>query len=218
MSACEKHSTTTHLDKDNSHDCGLPKFPRLIFFDTNIVQNLQSFDEFIYNNFLTPSMESKILGLGERSANDIHALAEFMALGQRYGWPIAISPRTLDELEATGCPEKRSALTIWGKKLSYYFASHFEESQDVTEGSSSVEHIYFTCHQRQYFSDLLKRFPDESDRHLIIDAMEYGCDIFLTMDYSTVWSQRAEVVRFGLRVMRPVELIEHVRPWAGLLR
>ena len=217
MSACEKHSTTTHLDKDDSHDCGLPKFPRLIFFDTNIVQNLQSFGEFIYNNALTPSMESKILGLGERSVEDIHALAEFMALGQRYGWPIAISPRTLDELEATRSPEKRTALTIWGKKLSYYFTSHCEESQDVTEGSSSVEHTHITFHQRQYFSNLLKRLPDESDRHLIIDALEYGCDIFLTMDYKTVWRQRDEVTRFRLRVMRPVELLEHVRPWAGLL-
>ncbi len=217
MSACEKRSITTHLDKDYSHGCGLPKFPELIFFDTNIVQNLQSFGEFIYDSSRTPCMESRISARGERFVEDIHALAEFMALGQRYGWPIAISPRTLDELEATRCPEKRTALTIWGKELSYYFTSHCEESQDVTEGSSSVEHTHFTFHQRQYFSNLLKCLPDESDRHLILDAVEYGCDIFLTMDYKTVWRQRDEVIRFRLRVMRPAELLEHVRPWAGLL-
>ena len=217
MSACEKHSITTHLDKDYSHGCGLPKLPELIFFDTNIVQNLQSFGEFIYDNSLTPCMESKLSAKGEMFVEDIHALAEFMALGQRSGWPIAISPRTLNELEATRSPKKRSALTIWGKELSYYFTSHFEESQDVTEGSSSVEHNHLTFHQRQYFSDLLKCLPDESDRHLIIDALEYGCDIFLTMDYKTVWRHRDEVIRFRIRVMRPAELLEYIRPWAGLL-
>ena len=35
-------------DKALNQNDSLPKFPKLIFLDTNIVQNLHSFGEFIY--------------------------------------------------------------------------------------------------------------------------------------------------------------------------
>ena len=65
---------------------------------------------------------------------------------------------------------------------------------------------------------LLKALPQERDRRLFIDALELGCDIFLTMDYRTIWRRRGKVKEFGIKIMRPVELFEYVRPWAGLLR
>ena len=67
-------------------------------------------------------------------------------------------------------------------------------------------------------SDLLKALPQEKDQRLFIDALELGCDIFLTMDYRTIWRRRGKVKEVGLKVMRPVELVERVRPWTGLLR
>ena len=209
---------TTYPDKTYKQDCTLPKFPRLIFLDTNIVQNLHSFGEFIYENSLSPKMNSKISAAGSRFTEDIIALADFMALGHRAGWPIAVSSGTLGELEATPRPDKRFALTSWGEELTDYFISNSDESQDVIEESIYSESSHFTFIQRSRLSDMLETLPQEADRQLIIDALECGCDIFLTMDYKTVWNYRHEVNRFGLQVMRPVELLEHIRPWAGLLR
>ena len=163
-------------------------------------------------------MDSKISASGFRFAKDIYALADFMALGHRAGWPIAVSSRTLEELEATSGRDKRLPLTSWGKELAYYFTSYFDDSRHVKEGLSYSEITHFTFIQRRYLSTMLNLLPQESDRQLIIDAMECGCDIFLTMDYKTVWRYRDDVSLLGLKVMRPVELLAYIRPWAGLLR
>ena len=149
---------------------------------------------------------------------DIHALGDFISLGQRTGWPIAVSYRTLRELEASPQPDKRDALVGWGRELAHYFTSYFDVPQYVTAGSRYSEIAHFTLSQRRYMSGVLKKLPDESDRQLIIDALEFGCDIFLTMDYRTLWRYRGEVDRLGLQVMRPIEFMDYIRPWAGLLR
>ena len=201
----------------NQHD-EFPKFPKLIFLDTNIVQNLHSFDEFIYDRHFSPEIESKLRGKGSRFADDIRALADFMALGIRSGWPIAVSSGTLQELDATPLGAKRYALTTLGKELATYFASDLDHRHSGEEGSGYSEISHFTFIQRCRLSDLLKVMPQEEDRQLIIDAVECGCDIFLTMDYKTIWRHRNTIRRLGLEVMRPKELLDYVRPWAGLIR
>ena len=79
--SCENHDQAT----------GLPNLPKLIFLDTNVVQNLHSFGEFIYDRVHTPELEKKLSALGPRVTADIYALADFMALGIRAGWPLAVS-------------------------------------------------------------------------------------------------------------------------------
>ena len=209
---------TTVLEKGCKTDVGLPKLPRLIFLDTNIVQNLWSFGEFIFDNSLEVEMEPKLSAKGKRFAEDICALAEFMALGRRAGWPIAVSPGTLGELEATPQLARRIGLTTWGKELAYYFASNMYESQDANEESGHFEFGHYTVNPRQEFSDLLKFLPHENDRQLIIDALESDSEIFLTMDYRSVSQHRDKLKRTGLLVMTPAELLNHIGPWIGLQR
>lgn len=194
-----------------TRDRGLPELPRLVFFDTNVVQNLHSYGEFIYDNFLDPFLDSKMSTLGPRFRADIFALADFMALGRRNGWPIAVSPGILGELGAIQEPGKRSELVVWANELAHYYAQ-LRESRDAADESCYGEVERFTVAHRCWLSDRLAILPQESDRQLVIDALEHGCDVFLTMDYRTIWRHRDEVDRFGLRVMRPVELLEHVDP------
>ena len=126
----------THSDSTLGREQPLPTFPRLIFLDTNIVQNLQTFGELIFDNYLEPAMTTKLSARGPRITEDAYALGEIISLGQRAGWPIAISSGTLGELEATTRPGKRAALVVWGRELAYYFASNCDESWDVTTASS----------------------------------------------------------------------------------
>lgn len=205
------------VDEAWTRDHRFPELPKLIFFDTNIVQNLHSFGEFIYDNALDPKTDSRISALGSRFREDIFALADFMALGRRGGWPIAVSPGILGELRAIPQPDKRHNLTAWAGEIAHYFLQN-HESRDSAGESYCDELERFTLPQRRWLSDLLDVLPQESDRQLIIDAIEYGCDVFLTMDYKTIWRFRDTIDRFGLRVMRPVELLEHIRPWISLLR
>ena len=208
---------TNQSREDDDQATGLPDLPKLIFLDTNIVQNLHSFGEFIFDRVSTPDLERKLSTLGPRVTADIYALADFMALGVRAGWPLAVSPGTQREFRAIQDPNKRDALTAWEQRLADYFAENFDQSQGETEGSSYSEMTHFTSLQRSRMADLLKAFPDKQDQQLFIDAVERGCDVFLTMDYKTIWQHRDKVKQFGLHVMRPVELLEYVRPWAGLL-
>ena len=208
----------THQSReDDDQAAGLPDLPKLIFLDTNIVQNLYSFGEFIFDRVSTPDLEKKLSTLGPRITADIYALADFMALGVRAGWPLAVSPGTQREFRAIQDPNKRDTLTAWEQRLADYFAENFDQSQGETEGSSYSETTCFTSLQRSRMADLLKAFPDKQDQQLFIDAVERGCDVFLTMDYKTIWQHRDKVKQFRLHVMRPVELLEYVRPWAGLL-
>ena len=204
-------------DAVRTSDHGFPGIPKLIFLDTNVVQNLHSFGEFIYEDIFDLETDSRMSELGPRFRGDILALANFMALGRRCGWPIAVSPGALGELRAIPQPGKRIALTGWASELAHYFLQNLELRVSA-EGSSGNEVERFTLPQRRWLSDLLEVLPQESDRHLIIDALEYGCDVFLTLDYRTIWRYRAELVRFGIRVMRPVELLELIELRACLLR
>ena len=208
---------TNQSREGDNQATGLPDLPVLIFLDTNIVQNLHSFGEFIFERVSTPDLERKLPTLGPRVTADVYALADFMALGVRAGWPLAVSPGTLRELTAIQDPNKRDALTAWDHRLAAYFSENFDQSRGETEGSSYSEMTHFTSIQRNRIADLLQAFPDEGDQQLLIDAVERGCDIFLTMDYRTIWKHRDKVRQFGLRVMRPVELLQYVRPWASLL-
>ena len=197
---------------------GLPPYPKLIFFDTNIVHNLSTFGELIYDHFLSDDMERKISKLSQRLSDDVFALEDFMEIGQRVGWTIALSANTRDELAATPQASKRVRLLDWGKELTFYFQENFDGLYEDSGEPSFRKMVHFTYTQRIELAALLNDLPQESDRQLMIDAKEYGCDIFLTMDYKTIWRHRACVEPLGIRVVRPVELMEHISPWAGLLR
>ena len=114
--------------EDDDQATGLPDLPKLIFLDTNIVQNLHSFGEFIFDRVSTPDLEKKLSTLGPRITADIYALADFMALGVRAGWPLAVSPGTQREFRAIQDPNKRDALTAWEQRLADYFAGNFDQS------------------------------------------------------------------------------------------
>lgn len=195
----------------------LPKLPRLIFLDTNIVQNLQTFGELFYDNSLSSESEAKIAKLGERGSADIFALADFMALGHRGGWPLTVSSRTVEELKATQ-RRKRMDLINWGMEWETYYRYNLQESPTQSESNSYVDLDHFTFTQRNRLREWLRVLPQESDRQLIIDALELGCDIFLTMDYKTIWRHRADIGKLGIKVMRPIELLDYIGPWIGLLR
>ena len=60
----EDGTVANQFGKAHDQPDGLHKFPRLIFLDTNIVQNLHSFGDFIYDRRFSPEVESKLKGKG----------------------------------------------------------------------------------------------------------------------------------------------------------
>ena len=105
---------------DDGNVAGLEFLSRRVFLDTNIVQNLESFGEYCYDAYLSPEVERKITQRGDRFSDDIHALATWMALSRRAGWPIALSRRTFEELQANPNSGRRSRLIRWAQELHEY--------------------------------------------------------------------------------------------------
>lgn len=161
----------------------LPDFPRLIFLDTNVVQYLETFGQYIYDHYLGAYEQQKLELLSRRSVEDVEALAAIMDLGRRNGWPLAVSQRTLDELSATPEPNKRYSLLQWGGELAEYSNENYRRVSSI--GNQSIREPLSHL-QKSYLEKLLDFLPQSSDRLLVIDAIELGCDFFITMDYRTI--------------------------------
>ena len=178
----------------------------LTFLDTNVVQNLHTFGEFIYRGNLSQRDEQKLSS--SRMRDDIFALRHLANMGRRFGWPLAVSLTNMDEFVLTKDPSKRYNLVSWWGELAEYFEDNYKEWPPPESGSAYSEITHFTPLQRNWLYDHLNVLPDEKDRVLVVDALELGCNVFLTMDYRTIWVHREEVRRLGIHVMRPVEFLQ----------
>ncbi len=176
---------------------------RRVFLDTNIVQTLQSqwFREYFFDGYWSPEAEKQIEHRGSRFSEDIHALAAWMDLTRRGGWPIAVSRQTFEELRAHPDMGRRSRLLRWVSELNEYSAW-------------SAAHYAGPAYADSAFAFL----PDPGDAVLIREAIELGCATFLTMDYKTIHRFRDRILEAGIEVLRPVEFMERLKPWIGLLR
>lgn len=209
---------TSSAHESTAADRSLPDVPRLVFLDTNTVQNLASFGEFIYENGPIADVDNKLRNKGQKIRDDVLALAELMDLGRRGGLPFVISPRVAEELSVPRRNRaKRRQLVFSGNEWSHYSSGLLEAVAEESDSSSSSRAIRVNPRQRRYVAELMSTFRDEGDRQLMVDALELGCDAFLTMDYK-ICNAREYIRRFGIRVLRPVELMNEVRPLAGLLR
>ena len=178
----------------------------LTFLDTNVVQNLHTFGEFIYGGNFSPQDEEKLSN--PRIREDIFALRHLATMGRRFGWPLAVSLTTMVEFGAIMDPDKRRSRVSWWGELAEYFDDHYKEWPSPESGSSYSEITHFTFMQRNQLYEYLNVLPDETDRVLVVDALELGCNVFLTMDYRTIWKHREAVRRLGINVMRPVEFLQ----------
>ena len=178
----------------------------LTFLDTNVVQNLQTFGEFIYGGNLSLQDERKLSN--PRIRADIFALHRIATMGRRSGWPLAVSNTNAAELRAIKDPSKRRKCVSWWGELAEYFGEQYRKWPPTELGSSYSELVHFTYIQRSKLYEYLSVLPDEADRVLVVDALELGCNVFLTMDYKTIWEHREAVRKLGIHVMRPVEFLQ----------
>ena len=186
----------------------------LTFLDTNVVQTLHTFGEFIYDGHLSLQGEEKLSRLCSCPSprpcmrDDIYALHHLATMGRRWGWPLAVSLTNMVELDAIKDPERRQVRVAWWRRLAEYFEANYKEWPSLSSGSSYGEITHFTSTQRNRLYEHLHILPDETDRVLVVDALEFGCNVFLTMDYKTIWKHREAVRRLGIHVMRPVEFLQ----------
>lgn len=182
-----------------------PAPPRRIFLDTNVVNFILDHGEAIFES---QEIDER-LSEGERL--NVIALHNFFLAGQRVQWQIAISPKTYEEVMATPGSGRRHDLLRWFNELWVYW-------RDICSDEENFEHDPEEAIPAGFdLASALSCFPDESDRELIVDAIEYKCDIFLTRDGRTILRHRHKAVGLPLEIMSPAELGERLRPWLRLI-
>ena len=184
---------------EHSEDCDRYPYdaiPRRVFLDTNVI-NL------IVNHAGTIFEQHEIdVALDETAKDDVEALLHIFQTGQRMGWPIFASHKSLEELGRTPEEYGRSELVAYGARL---VDSLSEDARHAADLGRRLVDAPFTA-----------ALPDLAARELIGNAIGLGCDVFCTCDRRTIVRKRDRLNLLPIRVLTPPEWWKHIKPWAGL--
>ena len=177
------------------------RLPLKVLLDTNTVQCLLTFGEYIFDNYLSTESSYKLRKLPERIQNDIEALRSIFGPVTRSPVVPLISELSLHELSLTSNREKREALLQWGFDLLDY-------SIDV--GESDINSL---TPEQTLLSDFL---PDKLDRLLIGEYKRTSCQAFITMDYKTILKFALRLRNEHINVLSPSDWWTILEPWWAL--
>ncbi|MBL0948297.1 hypothetical protein [Brevundimonas sp.] len=138
----------------------------------------------------------------ETRANDVEALMHIFQVGQRMGWPIYASEKSLYELDQTPDADQRAELLAYGTQLVD------PEGEDVPFAND--------LGRRLIDAPFTASLPDPADRELIGNAIGLDCDVFCTCDRRTIVKKRDQLRQLPIRILTPPEWWSQVKPWAGL--
>ena len=163
-----------------------PPIPAAIFLDTSIVLDLDRFGEHIFDGVpLGPT-------LPDQQRRQIEALRVLMALVDRAGLAVAVSPEVIRE--ARGRPYVRELSAYWDEMRR---ACGIEE-----RGLAPMT--------------VVAELPPK-DQLVLAQAFRSGCEAILTSDLQ--WTRRTHrrtIAALGMSVYTPEELLGEVRPWLAL--
>ena len=190
-------------EKDSAYErfCNLPN---RIFLDTSIIQTLLQYAHYIENgDDISPhdAIHKVTNGL-----KNVEALREIRAVLERGMFELVVSRNNFLEVKAKKDPE----LLVWMHDLISLWASVMDSygggNAFTGKGSEILKKL---DHKRL-------GFLGTKDKELLLDAVMFECDTFLTMEERL--SKNAKVInRFlGIRVIRPFEHWEMLRPFAAL--
>lgn len=165
-----------------------------VFLDTSIVNLIIDHREVIFDGY------SVTEGITNRLQEDVYAMYHILALGQRSGLNVVISPMTFEEIMATMDKGKRNELAAYCSELRAYFHEFIPEvSIPATEAHLIKEFLETKC-----FSLL----QGENDKKLVIEALYYKCDYFCTRDWNTILKHRGKLKDIPIKFIRPCEWLE----------
>jgi hypothetical protein len=178
------------------------RFMVFIFLDTNIVQCLWSFGEFLYDSSISEEDVKKAeMKWGAQLVQELGALHDIVFVAQRGSLPIAVSMLSVDEFEKTPNRVKRSSLVDWGVELLEWWIVNRREV--VPSGFDEEQEA-----QRLLAQGRLDFLPDHMDRRIVAEALALGCDTLLTLDKKTILKYKDDLSRLGLDALLPSEFVE----------
>lgn len=172
--------------------------PYRIFLDSNILQNLQNYGEFIWENIQT--------NLPVNQYDNIIALKNIFSINFRASFEFALSENSIREIS----DKKDKTYLQWCYDLLDHWMSCIESYENSEAFSGEGRKILQQINDRQ-FSYLSKK-----DKAILFDAIILECHALLTMD-KKLWQNKEHLEKkLPIKILQPFEYWEILKPYAGL--
>ncbi len=185
--------------------------PSRIFLDTNILQYLQDFGEFIFDHYqkndeyLISPRGKKIL-TGTALFEEIETL-RFLLLGiDRTNIEFAISESTFTEVQR----KRDNSYTRWFFEMWDYWQNILQEYRDKIPSKSTELRLEKFDNDRS----LLERLS-MADAEVIRDAIFFDCHAILTSDKFRDFHEEIND-KYRLMVLHPTNLLKLLKPFQAL--
>lgn len=185
--------------------------PRRIFLDTNILQYLQDFGEFIFDHYQENddyliSSRGKEIPTGTTLYKEIEAL-RFLLLGiDRTNVEFAISENTFDEVQKKQDTNYRR----WFFEMWDYWQNILREYRGKIPSKSVELRLEKFSNDRSLLGRLSK-----ADSEVIRDAIFFDCHAVLTADkFSTLHEEVND--KYKLMILHPTDLLKLIQPFQAL--
>lgn len=176
--------------------------PRRLFLDSSTLQTLQTFGGVVFEwEPLLESRASDVPGLRD----NLGALAWIFAINERAMFDFVVSRRTLAEVSA----KRDASYSLWALDVYDHWQTRLRERGGLHRPAREGTTV---------FDDPTLGYLSESDRRLLADAVDYECDAFLTMERRLTMNAAHTEAVSGVRILRPTEFWDLLRPWAALYR
>ncbi len=179
--------------------------PRRIFLDSSTLQTLQTYGSFIFENE-EPSQGDRTHRIPGHFA-EIDALRVIFFVNERAMFEFALSGNSLREVADSRDPRylqwAYDVLDHWEACLEGYGGSAFT-------GEGHVRAALLDGNAFGYLST--------KDRLLLHDAIVLECGAFLTMEHRLSKNAAHIQQKLAIRVLRPTQYWELLRPWATLYK
>jgi hypothetical protein len=187
----------------------IENLPRRIFLDTNIVQYLADFGEFIFDNyrenedyFETP--RGKYLQSDSFLFQQILALQEIVTPVTRLPYHFVVSEKTYDEIQKT------LNYLNWFNDLWQYWQSTIlecEENAFTGEGERKFQYLQKNTSLKENLS--------KKDFEIVCDAVKLECDAILTCDKfrkNQLWIYQ----KYGILILSPSDFLILIKDFKPL--
>lgn len=188
--------------------------PGRIFLDTNILQYLLDFGEYIFEHYRESeeyfqTQKGKIKK-GSRLHNEIEALHNFFIGIFRAHFEFALSSAVYKEVSAR--EDKR--FVQWFHDVWDHWETVVSEYKHGEAFSEKAEQNYKKAvHDNSLLGSLSLK-----DREIVLAAIRFDCDALLTVDrFANDQNKKMYVFKnYGLMILAPVELMELIKPYQAL--